>query len=48
MAGRAWIVRDGQLIQIWSSRIYRRDGITMAQAMAAAPRLSTSELKEFF
>ena len=48
MASRAWIVRDGQLIQIWSSRIYRKSSITMAQAMAAAPQLSTTEIKELF
>ncbi len=48
MAGRVWIAREGRLLQIWSSRIYRRDGITMAQAMAAAPKLSTLELRELF
>ena len=45
-AGKAFIIRDGQAIQIWSPKIRRRDGITMAQAMAAAPNMSTDDIKE--
>lgn len=45
-AGKAFIIRGGQALQIWSPKIQRRDGITMAQAMAAAPNLTTEELRE--
>lgn len=46
MGGTVWILRGGRSIRIWRSQGARRKGISMAQAMAAAPKMSDPDLDE--
>ncbi len=46
LQGRAWIVREGRLIEIWSPRTYQKYKLSMPQIIAAAPNMSTAEIEE--
>lgn len=46
LAGKAWLVRDGRILEIWSPRTYRRYKLPMPQIMKAAPNMTTAEIEE--
>ena len=46
MQGKAYIVRDGTALPIWTQRRYRRERISMSKAMLDAPRMSSEGISE--
>jgi len=44
MHGKAYIVRDGRALPIWTQRRYSRERITMSRAMQEALKLSNEEI----
>ncbi len=44
MRGKAYIVREGKALLIWTQRRYRRERISMSKAMQDAPRMSNEEI----
>ena len=44
--GDVWIIRGGEVLKVYNERIMRRNHVTMYQMIAAAPALSTEDLKE--
>jgi hypothetical protein len=44
MLGKAWILRDGKILEIWNPHIYRKYKFTLADVMRVAPTTPTEEL----